>query len=267
MQNYKPGTDVPLTFDLVSDAGEILQPTALLWRILDEAETELQGWSNVAVPSTSEITLTIPALLTALTPPALRAIRTVELQVITADGTILLSDAALLQGITALAFGVNTFQTYTQALLLSEDSVSDQIPGWAASPRDIREKALIEAFQRILMMPIGMHFNDQQSMLQIDTTFVYNYGPNMLRYMTPAQMGALYTPLLVALRKAQLIEADDVLNPDPVLAARRSGMSSNIAGEASQFFRSSKPLDMPICDRAMKYLQRWVRFGAVISRT
>lgn len=268
MQNYKPGTAVSLTLDLVDENGVFITPTALSWRIIDEAEVELQAWAVIAtLPTTSSVVLTIPAELTVLTPPALRAIRTIEIDVVTEQGTILLSASAMLQGVTALAFGLNSFQTYVQALLLSEDSPSERSPGWLGATRENREKALIEAYSHIMRLPIGLHFNDNQSMLQTDTQFVYNFGPIMLRHMTPAQMTNLYVPMMKDLCQAQLIEADYLLVDDPVARDRTSGLTSKTVGESSQFYRPGMTLDLPVCPKAMKSLERWVRFGAVIGRS
>lgn len=267
MQNFKPGTDVPMTFSLVDESGVVLTPTALRWRVLNEAEEELLTWQTIAtMPSTSEVPILIPLAHTGLVSPALRGIRTVELEVTTAKSVVLLSDSIMLQGATALAFGVNSFQTYAQAILASEDLAVTQTSGWTASDRETREKAMIEAYNRIMLLPIGMHYDDAQSMLTVDTSFIGNFGPQMLRNMTPAQMLTLYPPLLVALRRAQVIETVEILNGDPVTAARNSGITGITVGESSQFFRATKPLDFPVCPRAMAVLQRWVRYGARIGR-
>lgn len=268
MQNYKPGTDVPLTFSLIDESGGFLTPTGIVWRVLDEAEVVLQAWTAVAVlPTTSGLTLTIPAALTVLIPPALRGLRTVEVELATPKGTVQLSDAVMLQGATALTFGINTFQTYAQALLESEDLIPEHIPGWTQAGREIREKALITAHQRILLLPLGAHFDTQQSIMTVDAQFPRSYGAYMLRDMSPAQILTLYPPFLAALRKAQVLEADDALNLDPVMDARKNGVTAITTGESSTFFRAFAPLDLPVGARALKQLQRWVRFGARVGRS
>jgi hypothetical protein len=89
----------------------------------------------------------------------------------------------------------------------------------------------------------------------------------MLRNLTPAQLAKLYVPMLDGLKKAQLVEADEILNGDPSIKARQRGLISETVGESSQFYRQGMPLDLPIAPAAMKYLQRWVRFGARIARS
>lgn len=268
MQNYKPGTNVPLTFSLVDESGSFLTPTSIRWRILDEAELELQAWAVIAVlPTTSDLTVVIPLALTALVPTAMRVIRTVELELVTARGTVQLSDSVMIQGTTALLFGVNTFHTYPQALLVTEDFTADGMAGWASADRDTREKALIEAYGRVMQCPLGVRTLDSQSTLNQDSSFIRSFGPAMVRDMTPSQLLALYPPMLTDLRRAQTVEANDILLADPIQEAHKSGLVSMTTGETSQSFRTSAPLDLPVGPRAMKYLQRWISFNARIGRS
>lgn len=267
MLNFKPGTDVPLTFSLVDESGATLTPTALRWRVLDEAEVVLQDWTVIsAMPVVSTQAVVVLAVNTALVSPALRGIRTVEMEVTSAAGVLTLTESIMLQGSTALAFGINTFQTFGQAMLLAENFTPDQTSAWVAADRETKEKALIQAYERILQLPIRTGGTEgwNQSMLTQDTV-ISNIGAR-LPYMTPAQMANLYPPLMVALRSAQIAEANSVLNFDPIAAARDDGMISMTVGESSQFFRAAKPLDLPVCKAAMAYLQRWVRITGKIGR-
>lgn len=265
MQNYKPGTAVPLTFSLADESGSFLTPVSITWRVLDEAEVVLQDWTAIANPTTSDLVITVPLTLTGLVAPALRAIRTVEVEVVTASGTIHLSDAFMLQGATALTFGVNSFQTYAQAILVAEDFYGASMPGWVgAVDRESREKALIEAYGRLLKLPVRPYFGDSQSM---DYEFSRSFGPFRLSDMSPAQMLTLYAPVLASLRRAQVLEADEIMVADPVLAARKNGITGITVGESTQFFRATKPLDLPVGARAMKEMERWVNFTARIGRS
>lgn len=270
MQNYKPGTAVAVTFRLLDEAGEVLEPTALRWRVLDEAEEVLLDWASIAVPNPMEdqLTLTVSGALNLLTPPALRGLRSVELEVSTAAGVVELTQMFLLQGATAMAFGVNTFQTYAQAQLLAQDFGGTTIEGWSmVRARDEHEAALIEAHRRILLLPIGWHEDDTQSRMEVDGEFIGHRGPIMLRDLSPEHLAQLYPPMLADLRRAQLVEASEILGQDPVEAARERGLLSTTVGESSQFFRPATPLKLPVSAKAMRHIERWVRFGARIGRS
>jgi hypothetical protein len=267
MQKYLPGTNVPLTFSLLDDAGVVLAPTKMYWRIMDNTETPVKDWALVLPPDGSIIELVIPATLTVLASGVMRGIRQVELKVTTENGTFLFSQAVILSGDTSLSFGVNSFQTYLSAMLAADSFIEDQLPGWTGATRDRREKALVEAYGRIMLLPIGMHFDDQQSMMTEEGSFMWTAGPTMLRDLRPSQIASLYKPLLAGLLLAQLLEADDILTFDPFRNARLSGITSMSVGESSQSFRASKPLELPVSLRALARIERWVRFGARIQRS
>jgi hypothetical protein len=269
MQNFVPGQPANVNFVLVDEAGAVLVPTALRFRVVDEAETELQPWTpvTVQVPAQSQVTVTVLGALNILTPPATRGIRTVFLEVTAAGGTYLLSESVMLSAASGMTFGVNSFQTYSQALLLAEDFVDDTIPGWyTKSRREDREKALIQAYTRIMLLPIALQFDDTQSILQVDGEFAGRYGPIGLRYLTPSQLSNLYQPMLAALKRAQLLEADTILAGDEGGGGTNRTLISKTVGESSEFYRQSVPLDLGVSQRTLKEVQRWVRFTARIHR-
>lgn len=262
MEQYTPGKPVAVTFVLASESGEALTPTAVRSRILDENDTVLQDWADV-IDFADTVVITVLGALNILTPPAQRGARVVELEVTTDSGTLQFSESFLLQGPTALTFGINTFQTYAAANVYAADFVPLQLAGWHAASRDEQEKALIEAHGRILRLPIAFERDSDQS---VDGEWAGLFGMPMLRDLTPTQINALKPGMLKALRAAQLVEASEILQGDPVRAARASGLLSNTNGESSQFFRTAKPLELPVSPRALEFVQRWVRFGASIGR-
>jgi hypothetical protein len=267
MQSYQPGTDVPLTFDLVGE-----QPTALRWRVLDENEVVLQDWTAADLPDGTSLTLVVPAALNQLPAQALRALRGIELEVTTALGAWLSTQVAMLKAGTVLLAGFNTFQSYFQALFLIEGQPADFTSGWNSAERDARESALVEAHQRILQLPIALEFGSDQSRMTSDSWLGARRSERLLRNLAPADVLLLYAPLLTALRLAQVAEADDVLNIDSPRAAGNAGMTSLTVGESSQTWRqgatgSSKPMEYPVCPRALAHLQRWLRYSGAIGRS
>lgn len=65
---------------------------------------------------------------------------------------------------------------------------------------------------------------------------------------------------------AQIIQADDLLGGNPIEDQRQSGVLSKTIGESSHFFRTAKPVDYPICQRAMKLIKGYVTFRVRIGR-
>lgn len=266
MQSYTPGKPASISFSLATDSGEVLVPTGLRFRVLDEHEVVLQNWTTTPVPDEAgaeSVTVTVIGPLNILTPPATRGARVVELEIVDGSGTTIRSESYLLQGTTALTFGVNTFLLYTAAIVQAADFVPMQVAGWTGADRALRERALIEAYGRIQRLPVQLLRDNDQN---IDGEYQALFGPVRLSDLTPIQIAGLEPRLLLALKQAQLVEADEILSDDPIKKARAEGVVSMTVGESSQFFGTSRPLDLGASKRAMKYLERWLRFGAAIGR-
>jgi hypothetical protein len=273
MQSYVPSTAVSVSFPL--NEGEALQ---LRWRVLDEAQAVLQDWQaiSVASPAPVSLTLTVTAGLNVLTPPAVRGMRSVELEVTTDSGTQVLTEEYLLQAATTLVVYTNTFLTYNQAVLLSRDFVLTQTAGWNESEKPERESALISAFERILRMPVKSRADVKYQMDgSYDLPVLASGSPVTLNSrfakalgdLDPTDLPRLEPKMLVALGRAQLLEASSLLSTDPVREARSNGLLSMTVGESSQFFRSVKPIDLPICPAAAEVLSPWIgRFRTIIGR-
>jgi len=261
---FTPGKPATLAFSLLTEAGELLVPTALRYRVLDEADTQLQAWTSTDLPAetgSETAAVTVIGALNILTPPATRGARVVELEIDSESGTVTLSQEYLLQGTTALAFGINSFLTYTAAIMVAADFVPMQLAGWTAAERATREQALIEAYGRVMRLPIVIEFDDSQSIVRD-----IGEDPWRLADLTAGQIATLDPKMLSALKTAQLVEANEIMVDDPIKAARREGVVSVTVGESSQFFGTSKPLDLGVSARAAAYLQRWLRIGARIAR-
>lgn len=261
MQSFAPSTAITLSFPLVNEALDALVPTGLRWRLVDEGEVQLQAWT-VAELTTGLLDIVLAPTLTELPAGAARAVRTVYVEVTTATGTTLLSQSVLLRGVTVLMVPSNSFQTYSQALLLANDF--SNLVAWPIAQRPAQEAALIEARNRIVRLPINTNAYYGQDRL----TEVSYYPAARIEDLTGPQFLQLEPHLAHALRQAQLVEADEILQGDPAGRQRENGLSALTVGESSQFFRgqTSKPIDFGVCSRAYGYLARFVRTGVRIAR-
>lgn len=263
MQNYAPNTAVTVTAQLVGDDGNPLVPTSLQWRVLDESDTELQAWASVTLPDPTApvVSVTVSDALNTLGAGVVRGIRRIEFKVVTATSTVVIDQSYLLQASSALVFGVNTFLTHSQALLLSMDFAPSYLVGWRnALTKEDQEQALIQAHSRLVRLRYHMEFTDDQSRI-----IYHPWGRSSFIDLTPAQVADLEANMLKALKRAQLIEAAHVLTEDGVNAARKDGLMSMTVGESSQFFVPSKPLDLGVCRDAYaeiaRYVDRTIRLG------
>lgn len=254
MQNYAPGGAIQVSFDLRNEAGVALIPTALRWRVLDESDTVLQDWAALAVPAANEKAVaTIPGVLNTLVAPATRGIRTVELEVTTATGNMMLSEQVMIQGLSQLSLWNNTFLTYAQSLMFAQDFAPGTLSGWELhTPREDRERALVEAHTAIMRMPLVVDSRRSVWLSELS-------AQELSEMLTHRQS--------IAIRKAQLLEASAVLEANPVLIARREGLMSMTVGESSQFFRSGKPLESAmISSQAIEQLKPYIRHVTMLGR-
>jgi hypothetical protein len=270
MNTYSASTAVSVDFAVNAGVG-------LRWRVLDDALNVLQEWVVLSTPvATQTLSLTVPAAVNALAAPATRGLRSVELQTTSANGTQVQSVEYMIQGESQLIYGLTSFQTYYQAMMISTEIVGLNIVGWNDAERPAREAAMLDAYERLLRTPIQVRREIRQILWDDALVPVLDIGSPVflnLRYnpylsdMTQTDMEKLDPKLVMALRRAQVLEASDLLNPDSLRQARKDGLQSLTVGESSQTWRSSKPVSSAICPAATEVLGAWMgRFRAVIGR-
>ncbi|MCY1200484.1 hypothetical protein GFK26_18500 [Variovorax paradoxus] len=263
MDTFKTGSAVVSLFSLKAGEG-VLAPISMRWRVLDEEGNLIAPWAITAVvPGAESVDIRTDASMNTLVPPQLRGIRIVELEVTTADGVTLLELAHQLETSKLLVPGINSFQTYYQAVLEAQLYTDETMAGWVSQAEpSVRVRALSEAFDRIRMMPVVIEWENDQSIIRD----VFN-DPPRLRDLNSEQILRLDTRLMKALKKAQLVEANSILDGDPARQLRVAGIQSMTVGESSQNFSAGRPVDTNgVCESTAKILARWVRGRVRIGR-
>ena len=64
---------------------------------------------------------------------------------------------------------------------------------------------------------------------------------------------------------AQVADAAATLTPDPVEEKRAKGLILDTIGETKQMFRSGRPVNSPVCKKAMDYLRDFVVTGSALK--
>lgn len=265
-RRFIAGHDIELTIPLIDQYGGIVDASALSYRIVDQAGVELVAMTPdpTFVPSSSEITLTVLAAQNTLGASEIYAVRSVELYMTTASGMVFGVFDYFIESSVPLVDGVNSFQSYAQSLMTAEAIA--KIPGWTQAQRDARVSALRQAAANILRLTFKGMWDDYvgQDRLRVITPF--STGPNLKVIMESAQYASLPPHFIDALRRAQVLEANFILGGDEVEEIRRSGVMSTTVGESSQFFRTVKPLELPICRRALQEIGRYVSYSPKVAR-
>ena len=291
MEIYLAGTAVSLTVPLVDRSGNALDVASAEYRVVDQAGHEVvaRGPLNGLDGSNAVVTIdaavnqvtTIPDTITSndIDKYMTREARTVELFLTDTLGNVtMIAKSYALETPDPLIVGLNSFQTFAQADLMALEIPN--MTAWNAATEHEKITALIEARQRICQLNfwlLNSNINWGQDNLNYVPEGAYQspYATNgnrmfifngNLSLLTPAQFSRLPVRFIAALRRAQVAEADQILGGSPVDARRQEGLMLESIGEVKQMFRPSKPLDLPISKRALRYLSQFVTFAKRIGR-
>lgn len=278
MNIYLVGTQVSLAIPLADRDGNTIAVDSVDYRVINQAETELVPRTNLAtyVADSDTATVIVPGVTNQFSDlTALREIRIVELYAVTAAGTIVLRMPYGLELSDPLVSGINSFQSYSMAQLVSMSIPS--IPNWDAAFDEDRMAALIGARDHILRLNFSqlntsvMWGQDSLNFIPEGVYVVPFVGSGFLlngslAWMSKTQFDNLPDRFRGKLKQAQVVEADAILGGDPTGDRRKSGLIMEQVGETKQMYRSSRPIVMPICDRALGYLSEYTTMSKLIGR-
>lgn len=275
LRAYINGTEVTLVVPVTDSEGNSVVASSVAYRVLDGNDTELVAETVVGgfTAGDAEVNLVIPASINTMAEIAdlndrEAVIATIEARAVylkftTAEGVIGASEIYGLMREQSLIVGVNTFQTYAQAMI-NAGEITDKT-GWDNAVETQRSTALQEARNRLLRVSFRLEANDM-SRLSYSRTGVEGYGP-ALADMTKAEFDQLPAKFKKALAMAQVAEADFILSGDETEELKAAGVISHKVGESATAFRPGKTLEYAVCRKAMQYIQRYVSLGASIGRS
>lgn len=277
MQAFGNATDVRLVVPLLDADSNELSVTAISYRVTNAAGAQVIALTPLsAFESLSpEAVITIAAVNNTLAAGAVRDLRAVELHCVHEGNTVVLRANYTIELADVLVVGVNSFQSLAQA-----EFNAAQIPnlsGWAGADAQQRVAALIEAREhicRLSFMPLaGNRLWGQNSLNFVPegsypTSYVGNglvFGGDLSEVL-PAQFDNLPQELRAALNRAQIVEADAILGGDPIEVKRQAGVLLDTVGESKMMFRDERPLQLPVCRRALGYLSKFITFAKTVGR-
>lgn len=251
METYFAGNDVSVTVPFVDGAGaSITGLTGISYQVVDAAGGVLVDWTDVTVSSSaSSVAVTVAAAHNALAAGEARDLRSVVVTYAYAGGTRDNSVEYIIEGADLLIVATNSFQTYNQAQLGALDLVN--IDAFTATDKASRIAALINGYLSICNLEFELN---ACAPLKNLSTF------------TAAQVAALPARFLRALKQAQILEANELLDPGSVNNKRQSGLMSETIGESSMMFRPTKILTLPVTRRSLDLLADWISWDIGIGR-
>ncbi len=259
---YQHANEVTVILAYSDDDGNAVTPVSVAYRVLDAVNAEIVASTAVSFTAGDlQASVVVSKLANTLT-NSVRDMRTVEVTITTDAGNLIKTESYIVQRGARLQVSENTAQTYEEAVLNGLDM--PQAIGWAAKDKIAREAALIEAYHRLDKLNYkvrGVNEGDMSRLKTADVTYI-----DSLLGLTAEELADLDTNFLIALKKAQVIEADTILNGDVIDNHRRSGLMSQTVGESSQMFRPGKPLIMPVSARTLRYLTGYVDHTIALGR-
>lgn len=279
MEVFLAGTPVEVVIPLQDRSGNALDVTTVDYRVVDQSQAEVVARVRLDsfVAGGDEAVILVPAELNTLAQGDARGVRNVQLFCNVGGNTVALGYVYAIESTDTLAVGVNTFQSLAHAYLTAMDIPN--LPGWESASEREKTQALVEARSHITRLSFTLLMSNinfgQDSLNYVpEGTFNSKYAATNgmfmfdgnLELLNAEQFAALPERFKAALRKAQVAEADAILAQDPVEERRRQGLLSDAVGESRQTFKNSKPLELPVCKRALGYLSYFVTFGKRIGR-
>lgn len=267
MRKYQSGAAASVPVLLADPAtGSALTPSAVRWRLLDALDAVLIDWVAVPDPQALEESLVVPIPAEQMTLTQGEGVvsgRAIHVEVTDTDTgeTVLLHETILVSANIAspLTPGVNSFQTYTQAVVQAA-----QIPdATLGASKEHACAALAEAWRRICSLKFRVLRSATQGHMSEHYDRMWSVD---LKELSSVEWGLLPVQMKISLCRAQVMEAQAILEGDALMEARSRGVVSMTVGESSQFYGTSRPLDLGVTPRAIKEIGPWVDYSIRITR-
>jgi hypothetical protein len=269
MNKYLAGEAVTVNFPIAESLGTM--PATASYRLLDENETVLLEQDVPTDPANGGVIITIDGTHNVLpidvirfayenhNVQAVRAARIVQITVAMSSGTYRATQTYLIEAGSLLAPGTNSFQTLTKANMVALDIPA--LNGWIAATDDQKIAAMVQARLNLGMLRYRYRFDDNWMNYVMPEFALYS-----ITTLSQDEYLELPAQFRRDLERAQVIEADDLLNADPVLEKRRAGIVSETVGDSTTSFNPVRPNRGLVCPRAMQEMSRYVLRRTRLSR-
>lgn len=233
--------------------GVSLTLTNMQYEVLDANSVVLVAKSDVPGFNGSNTVTNLTIDGSANTTTAKRDVRLLNCYLVTATGEHIVSQVYILTGnqlsLTPLQ---DSFMTFAESALIRFKMAEEQ-EYYDALTDQIKVVALEESFNRIRKLKF-----------KLGTTIITD-----IRTMDITAYQALEADFLVAIKKAQIAEANNIVENSPIRDKIRSGIISETIGESSMFFSRTMPSGKfhGLSDDAYEYIKPYVYRDVTSSQT
>ncbi len=227
MESFAAGTQVTLTINHANN-GNALTLTDLQVQVVDTDGVELAPFATPVGfnPSNTSTQVTIAGSLNQTSEKI--DVRQINVKLVSASDTYNQTIYYKLEGdLTKLTPMVDSFMTFPESVVVRA-RMSDDLEYFDELPDALKAVALENAFTNL----VKIGFNGQiYATPTVSTCAVY------IKDFTAEQLKALNPKFLLALKKAQIAEANVLVEHSPVRDKIRQGIISETIGESSMFFK------------------------------
>ena len=261
MKYYVEDSTVEVVVNFVDRNGSSIEPTEIKATLFDGEDNEIIDFGSLPFEQTDkEKSIVIPSEFNKLQPEELQSARILRVELVTEHGTIYQSLSYIIETEQRLVIMNNTFQTYEAAEI--EANNQPNLLGWSAASEEQKKSALVEAYNRLVSIPMRFDRFD-------------NYGrPLGKQYvilahtwqeLTRDDFSEFPTHFKKVLRRAQLIEANELLQGDSIARKRRSGVITEKIGESWLTLRPDK-LDYGVSNQTLTTLAGYIYYRMTVAR-
>lgn len=162
-----------------------------------------------------------------------------------------------------LIVGENSFAKFEDLTLESFDMTD--LATFRDASKEEQLAALVTAYYNTGSMSVSFfshrHLTDPLSIMPADLAKVIS-----TRQLSANDISRLKPEVIKQLMRCQLAEADSLLGGNPIERQRVLGLLSHAAGESTHFYRTSKPLELPVSKRAAVELRGIINYAVRIGR-
>jgi hypothetical protein len=233
--------------------GESLTLTDMEYEVLDAESNELITRVAVTGFNATDSSTNVVIDSVANTTSAKRDVRLLNCYLVTDSGEYVVPQVYLLKGnqlvLTPLT---DSFMTYPDSVLTRARMAEEQ-EYFDSLREELKAVALEESFNRISKLKF-----------KVGTTII-----NSIKSLTLEAFQALDADFLLALKKAQIAEANVIVENSPIRDKIRAGIISETIGESSMFFSRSMPSGKfhGLSDDTYEYIKPYIYRDIAASQT
>lgn len=262
MKFYPENFNVEVIVGFTDLNGQVVTPTAVSAALHDGEDELIVDFGSLPFdPAEGSKSIIIPPAFNLLEDGELRSARILRVALQTDAGTIRRSHSYVIEAEQRLVVMTNTFQTYEAAEIAALDVPN--VSGWNVATEDRRKAALVEAFQRLTSIPMKYAHRDHENRLRMEAETIIER--DQWEEVTAELFAEFPTHFKKALRKAQFIEANELLQGDAATKKHRAGIITETIGESSVTLRGGR-VDYGVSTQTLSALAGYIYFNMRIAR-